>query len=146
MCLFPTIVRNKRYTITAKNGGAIPTVNDTRVLHTSAGCGKCIECRRQYANNWKIRLSEHIKEESNGKMITLTFSNENLLQVHKKLIEKINKKINTSNKEKEKRNLQSELLGYKRDNNIATLAVRLFLERVRKHIIVTGKQIGRAHV
>ena len=34
--------------------------------------------------------------------------------------------------------LQSELLGYKRDNNIATLGVRLFLERVRKH---TGKSI-----
>ena len=110
MCLYPKIIRNKKYTENKKNGGVIPTVSDERTLYVAAGCGNCIECRKQKAREWQVRLMEDIKEHKNGKFITLTFSDESI----KKLSEEI------------------KLTGYELDNEIATRATRLFLERWRK--------------
>lgn len=95
-----------------KNGGVIPPVSDKRVLLVPVGCGKCMECKKQKAKNWSVRLQEEIRENKKGKMITLTFSNESV----KKLI-------------KEK-NLQ--LTGYNLDNEIAKIGIRRFLENWRK--------------
>ena len=45
MCLYPKLIKNKKYTKNKKNGGIIPTVSDNRVLYVTAACGKCFECR-----------------------------------------------------------------------------------------------------
>ena len=57
-----------------------------------------------------MRLYEEVKANRNGKFITLTFSNESIIQLTKELTGK----------------------GYTLDNQIATLATRRFLERWRK--------------
>ena len=79
------------------------------------GCGKCIECKKQKSREWSIRLQEEIRHLKNGKFVTLTFSEESLVELGE------DKKNNTLN-------------GYNLDNGIATLAVRRFLERWRKNI------------
>lgn len=106
-----------------KNGGIIPplpllyikeqdrVIQDKRVLLVPVGCGNCLECRKQKARNWQIRLQEEVRTEKNGIFVTLTFKTESL----KELSSGIHK-----------------LTGYELDNEIATLAVRRFLERWRK--------------
>lgn len=90
------------------------------------GCGKCIECTKQYARSWQIRLTEELKDNKHAKFVTLTFSQEALSElteaVKVKLIDK------------------KGIL----ENEIATIATRRFLERWRrkygksiKHWLVT---------
>lgn len=119
MCLYPTLRKNKRYVANKKNGGVIPSVPDARVTVIPTGCGNCIECRKQYARSWQVRLLEDIKHNKNAKFITLTFSNESIC----KLI---------------KQNDLTRTTGYTLDNAIATKAVHLFRERWRKQY---GKSI-----
>ena len=76
MCLHTRFIANKRYTATKKNGGIIPPVLDKRCLMVPVKCGKCLECKQQRAREWSVRLNEDIKANTNGKFITLTFSNE----------------------------------------------------------------------
>lgn len=116
MCLYPKMIRNKKYENNNKNGGRIPEYKDPRVLLVPIGCGKCIECKKQKANSWKVRLLEDVKENTNGVFVTLTFSNEKLNELDKKI----------------DKNIQ----GYARENAICTLATKLFRERWRKR---TGK-------
>lgn len=78
MCLYPRIIRNPKYLPNKKNGGHVPKARDPRLLYVSIGCGKCIECRRQRANNWKVRLSEELETNPNAMFVTLTFSEESL--------------------------------------------------------------------
>lgn len=111
MCIYPRLIKNPKYKENKKNGGVIPPVNDSRVLTIPIGCGNCIDCNKQKARNWQYRIIEDIKVNKNAKFITLTFSNEE----YKKLSDEI------------------ELEGYAKDNAIATLAVRRWLERWRKH-------------
>lgn len=113
MCLYPKLIRNPKYLPNKKNGGQVPPFSDERVLHVPIGCGKCIECLKQKAGNWKTRLMEDITDHKNAIFVTLTFSNEK--------IEKLNEEI------------PQNITGYTRDNAIATLATRRFLERWRKH-------------
>lgn len=120
MCLYPTLIKNRKYVKNKKNGGVVPPVPDERVRYVPIGCQDCIECRKQKARQWQVRLLEDLKEHKNGRFITLTFSNESIV----KFIE------NTDNL-KELEHLK-ELSGYPLDNEIATKAVRLFLERWRK--------------
>jgi len=117
MCLYPKLIKNPKYTANKKNGGVIPAISDTRVATVPIGCGRCIECMKKKANEWKVRLLEDIRHNKNGKFITLTFSNESI----RKLVKKI-----------------QGAEGYTMDNAIATLAVKLFRERWRKHY---GKSI-----
>ena len=44
MCLYPKLIKNKKYTKNKKNGGVIPVVSDNRALWVTAACGKCFEC------------------------------------------------------------------------------------------------------
>lgn len=111
MCLYPTIIQNKRYTPTIKNGGIIPPFIDSRVLHVPYGCGNCMECRKQKSREWAVRLYEDIKQHTNGKMVTLTLSDESYTKLAK----------------------GTSLTGYDLDNYIATKAVHYFRERWRKH-------------
>lgn len=116
MCLYPRLIRNKKYESNQKNGGIIPKYKDARVLLVPIGCGKCIECKKQKANNWKIRLLEDVKYNTNGVFVTLTFNNIELSKLDNEI--------------------PKEIQGYARDNAICTLAVKRFRERWRKR---TGK-------
>lgn len=111
MCLYPRLINNRKYIANKKNGGIIPAVLDKRVLMVPVGCGKCMECKKQKAREWTVRLQEEIKENKNGKFVTLTFSNESIKELAKEI---------------------KGLNGYDLDNEIATLATRRFLERWRK--------------
>lgn len=113
MCLYPKLIKNPKYKSNKKNGGVIPAVSDNRVLYVPIACGKCIECCKAKQRNWQVRLTEDIKDNTNGKFITLTFSNKSIKELCQ--IKEI-----------------KELTGYERDNKIATIAVRRFLERWRK--------------
>lgn len=116
MCLYPRLIRNKKYTHTQKNGGLIPECKDERMKFIPIGCKKCIECKKQKAREWQVRLGEDVKYNINGVFVTLTFNDIEM----NKLDKKIDKKIQ----------------GYARDNEICKLAVKLFRERWRKR---TGK-------
>lgn len=78
MCLYPRIIKNPKYVKNAKNGGIVPKPKDGRLRGIQIPCGRCIECRRQKASEWRIRLAETIKKNINAIFVTLTFSNESL--------------------------------------------------------------------
>lgn len=120
MCLYPQLIRNPKYKANKKNGGVIPIPIDPRVLYVPIGCSECIECRNQKARSWQIRLLEEVKTNTNGKFITLTFSNENYA------------KLRTNADDLKALQILPQLKGYTLDNQIATKALRLFLERWRK--------------
>lgn len=107
MCLYPRFIKNRKYTITKKNAGVVPRMEDPRVAYVAIGCGNCIECRRQKANEWKTRMLEEFKENPKGKFVTLTFSDESLESLCKET-------------------------GLEECNAVAGKAIRRFLERIRK--------------
>lgn len=117
MCLYPTLLINPKYKPNKKNGGKPPPLSDTRIKHIPAPCGRCKQCLKQTANSWRIRLLEEVNHDTNGQFVTLTFSNESILKLTSSL---------------------QNYSGYALDNAIATLAVRRFLERIRK---ITNKSI-----
>lgn len=78
MCLYPKLIRNRKYTVTKKNGGNVPEVKDKRVLWVPVGCGKCMECKKQKATQWQVRLQEDIRVNRNAKFVTFTFSDHEL--------------------------------------------------------------------
>lgn len=119
MCLYPKLIKNPKYRANKKNGGRVPPISDKRAEMVPIGCGKCIECRKQKAREWQIRMAEEIKLNKNGKFVTLTFSNESLIELKNALDIKIDA---TNEKTREQVT----------ENAIATLAVRRFLERWRR--------------
>lgn len=126
MCLYPRLIKNRKYVSNKKNGGNIPPVLDERTRYVPVGCQDCIECRKQKARSWQIRLLEDIKTNKNGKFITLTFSDESYAELSEEIIKQDAKeKIETPK-------------GYILDNRIATLAMRRFNERWRQK---TGKAL-----
>ncbi|AXH75287.1 MAG: replication initiator protein [Microviridae sp.] len=120
MCLYPKLIKNPKYKPNKKNGGQVPPVNDERVKYVPIGCQNCIECRKQKAREWQIRLQEDIKTNTNAKFITLTFNNESISKIYEIL--KTNAKTNKI----------EEPTDYQLDNEAATWATRHFLERWRK--------------
>ena len=113
MCLYPRIIKNRKYVANKKNGGNVPQATDERVKYVPAGCGKCMECRKQKAREWQVRLTEEIRSNpEKAEFVTMTYSDQEL----QKLDNEISKK----------------LTGYNRDNEIARLSVRRFTERWRK--------------
>lgn len=131
MCLFATYIRNKRYLPNKKNNGYPVKCKDERTRWVAAKCGVCPECRKEAANQWRIRLIEDFKQGGEKKFVTLSFSPESL----KKLMEET---------------------GLEECNAIAIIAMRRFLERWRrkykksvKHWAVTelgGKNSERIHL
>lgn len=93
MCLYPKRIINKKYVINDKNGGNVPlppiighddrgaAIYDDRVLMVNVPCGNCIECRKQKARGWQVRLNEEIKLHKYNYFITLTFSPKGLQEV-----------------------------------------------------------------
>ena len=47
MCLYPKLIKNRRYVPNKKNGGIPPQCPDERLRYITAACGKCMECRQQ---------------------------------------------------------------------------------------------------
>lgn len=130
MCLFPRLLKNRKYTVTKKNGGNVPKITDPRTAYVPIGCQKCIECRSQKARGWNIRLQEEIRHDKTAQFVTLTFSNEQLKNIiegrdtkGKKITEALHVYEDTG---------EEKLTGYDLDNEVATIAVRRFLERWRK--------------
>ena len=115
MCLYPKLILNRKYTPTTKNNGLPPQIKDTRTKFVPVKCGKCMECKKQNARGWQIRLHEEIRNSQNCLFVTLSFSDKSLLKLGDIVTE------TTGIKE-----------GYLLDNAIAKLAVRRFLERWRK--------------
>lgn len=141
MCLYPTIIQNPKYKPNKKNGGHVPPVLDERVKLVPIKCGNCIECRKQKAREWQVRLTEDIKTNNNGRFITLTFNTKSLKElngyINNKAYSKINEIENRTNIDEihKAKLIQTEINkteGYGLDNCIATTGVRLFLERWRK--------------
>lgn len=112
MCLYPKRIANKRYKITAKNGGIVPVLHDIRMAEVPVGCGKCIECKKQKSREWQARLTEEVKKGKRGLFVTLTLSTESWLELTE--------------------NVDQEIEGYELDNAVIKLATRRFLERYRK--------------
>lgn len=123
MCLYEQKISNQRYEITKKNGGNVPACKDYRKLHINVGCGWCEECRKKIANEWKIRLTEEIKENKNCIGITLSFSPENI------------NKLETEIYKKKYRGIEPDENGeIMLDVNIlAAYSVRMWSERWRKY-------------
>ena len=113
MCLYPKLIPNRRYLPNKKNGGVPPACPDERLRYVTAACGDCLECRQQKQRAWKVRMNEELRQEPNAYFLTLTITDE-----HYAIL-------------KNKYNLEN-------DNDIATKAIRLCLERVRKQ---TGKSV-----
>lgn len=129
MCLYPRLIKNRKYQPNKKNGHTYVPVFDNRTKAVPIGCGKCIECYKKRSREWQVRLNEEVRHDNSGTMVTLTFSNEALAKLNNDIAQHIQ--------------------GYERDNDIAKLAVKRFLERWRKkykksvkHWLVTelGKQ------
>ena len=72
MCLYPKLIKNRRYVPNKKNGGVPPQCPDERLLYVTAACGKCMECRQQKQRQWLVRMSEELRQEPNAYFITLT--------------------------------------------------------------------------
>ena len=58
MCLYPKLIKNKKYVPNKKNKGKVPTPPDERVLWVPVGCGKCIECMKQKARGMTKVLTD----------------------------------------------------------------------------------------
>lgn len=112
MCIYGSVMPNKKYTATKKNGGIVPVPVDRRVMGVTIACGKCIECKKKKAREWKVRLEEELRHDIQAEFVTLSFSDE--------AIEKLIKQGK----------IESE--GYEKENEIATWAVRKYFERWRK--------------
>lgn len=122
MCLYPTLIKNRKYLPNKKNGGYPPKPQDPRVKYVAIGCGNCIECRRQKANWWRVRLERELEaRKQQGIFVTLTFSPESIDYLTKKCKE-----------DYENEEIFEELTENEKINKIAKKAVKLFRERWRK--------------
>ena len=109
MCLYPRLIRNPKYLPNKKNGGVVATPQDPRVISVPIGCGQCIECRKKKYNEWKTRLLEEVKKKQTGIFVTLTFNQEKWNYYYDKAIG----------------------IGYQKENNMAIMAVKDFMNRWR---------------
>lgn len=111
MCIQKTLILNRRYTVTKKNGGLVPPLLDKRQKYVYVPCGQCYICKKKKAREWRMRITEDIKENPNCKIITLTFNTESLIKLKKRC---------------------GKVTGYNLDNEICRQAVKLWRERWRK--------------
>jgi hypothetical protein len=113
-CLNSRSILNPKFLPNKKNEGNPPPLTDYRQKYINTECGYCSECLKKKANNWRVRLVEHTKQNKNGFPITLTFSDESIFELSQKI------------------RIIRPLEGYELSNAIATLAVKLFRDRYEK--------------
>lgn len=107
MCLYPKLIENPKYKPSKRNGGNPIPCTDERKRYVPIGCGKCIECLKQKALSWSIRLNEELKVNNYAYFVTFTFSSKELIKLRKEL-------------------------HMRECNAVAGKAIRRFLERWRK--------------
>lgn len=124
MCLYPKFIINRKYVPNKKNKYNPPQIKDERTKYVPVGCGNCMECKKQKSRGWQVRLHEEIRYDNKCIFVTLSFSDEQLTKLDNEI--------------------PQNYKAYYRDNKIATLAVRRFLELWRfkygksiKHWLVT---------
>lgn len=117
MCLYERSIENPKYQPNTKNGGRPPKCNDYRQLKIRIGCGWCEECRKELANEWRIRLTEETKQNDNLIGVTLSFSPESINKLESEIHEKAYKGIEGNDTDV---------------NLLASYAVRMWSERWRK--------------
>ena len=137
MCLYTTYILNPKYLPNKKNGHQPPVCTDERLRYVPVSCGGCIECRKKKKREWSIRLNEELKKNSKALFVTLTFNDQSLDYIRKKLKIKENPSYN-------------EL------NTICYYAVRHFIELIRpynngkypKYWLITelGEDFERIHL
>lgn len=150
MCLYPKLIKNKKYLPNKNNNGTPPELKDPRTKYVPIGCGKCFECLKQKSRNWQVRLHEELRSsdmENNSLFVTLSFSDKSLIELEKYIINndiKTKKKLAKKLKKQFNEKKYTPISGYYLDNKIAKTAIRLFLERWRsqykksvKHWFVT---------
>ena len=94
MCLYTKYILNRKYMYTKKNQGNVPECKDERLRYVPTKCGRCIECRKEKARSWRIRLAEELKNNSNALFITLTFNEENYQKLAWELFKKNKENLN----------------------------------------------------
>ena len=102
---------------TKKNQGNVPKCKDERLRYVPTKCGKCIECRKEKARNWRIRLAEELKKSPNALFITLTFNEENYQKLAWELFKKDEVSIN-------KATIELIIAKYTREAGVLVLLVR----------------------
>lgn len=120
MCLYETEMQNPKYTVNKKNKGIVPRAKDKRLTKIKGSCGWCIECRKQIARNWLIRLNEELKSNKKTEFVTLSLSVESIIKLEGEMYTKKYKGI-------------SENIGETDVNLLASFAIRRWTERWRKH-------------
>ena len=130
MCKNKIIIKNKRYQPTKKNGYTKETPRDGRLSYIEIPCGECKECKKKRKEMWRLRIENELLDSKSAIFFTGTFSDESIENIKKQY-------------------------GVKEENDIATKANRLFLERLRKkynikltHWCITelGSENGRIHI
>lgn len=114
MCLYSQPILNRKYLPNKKNGGCPPFMADERFRYVHTECGNCMECRTKKRRDWQVRLNEECRGTNKGYFITLTFAPEHLMKIA------------------ERKEVQ-ELDGYERENKICQIAIKLFIDRWKKH-------------
>lgn len=141
-CINPIRIPNKKYLPNKENGGSPPLPDDIRDLGLIVPCGKCIECRRRRASDWRFRLLQEYKyNKSKFWFVTFTFSDDALLSLY--------------NDPEFARKCFYKGIEEPSENDLYIFAVRRFLERYRKkyktslpHLFVSelGGETDRLHL
>ena len=98
MCLYTKRILNKRYLPTRKNWWTPPVCTDERLRYIDIECGKCYECKRKKAREWRIRNAEQLKETPTATFFTGTFTDERIETPIKKIRNRQKKRERDSNK------------------------------------------------
>lgn len=99
-----------------------------------------MECRTQKAREWQVRMLEDVKHNTNGKFVTLTYSDKSIKEMNDRIQREIDESIDKLRHgrfygDKERKlvdKLNKMRTGYELDNQIATRGMRMFNERWRK--------------
>lgn len=133
-CEYQRKMKNPRYEENKKNKGIIPEIRDERTGIIPIKCGRCRGCRKAKANNIRIRLmEEHRTNPKKGYSITLSFSDERLVELEKQVRKKISKMIieNRSGIKENTKKQMFKLQGYAMDNEMVIIAIKEFREKIR---------------
>ena len=129
MCISPRLKLNPKYLPNNKNGGFPPPLLDDRVKYVPIGCGVCYECLKRKSNQWKVRLYEEVKDETEWSFVTFTFNNNSLNLIREKLSAAFFKELenNVDISTGEVIGKVPDIEKMTDDNAVATYALRRFL-------------------